>query len=236
MPYRVLATRNNYEVMREYTPCRRTIRIGAGCGCDLPRKWLTLSFPYIVFYWTNPELYIGFAKSPVTSIQNLLYCPTIGNVYEYWRVCGCAIYKKNPGISQISKAINLFWNKEFTSDGTDGPNALVSTFSLFANRQKQKININEETVWGGATQRLELRNNSVHELEKNDRLLYETWAKLNIKQVIKKLYYNPRTLKNFIASPLSGEYDELSIIPPRNVTSELNIKLTLDSEYEQLLI
>lgn len=236
MPYRVLATKKlryggeyiETEVIREYSPCRRTIKI--------QNKFVNLPFPYIVFYWTNPELYVGFAKKPITSVRSLLYAAPLGNVYEYGRVCGCGAYRTKKGDqSVIARAIDLFWNKAFTlSEGTIGPNSLEATFDEERRKKekkyRQRINDNDDYDYdfygyGSYGYGSYIPDN-----------LLLSWSKLKPEQIIRKLYYCPRTFKGFLASPLSGEYDDDYDVLPRDIVSELNLKLTLDSEYQQLYV
>lgn len=216
MPYRVLATKRfrygqryfNTEVVREYSPCRRTIEVDG--------EFINLPFPYIVFYWTNPELYIGFAKKPITSVRSLLYSVPLGNIYEYGRVCGCESYRSYKDKCPILNAIDYFWNKSFSLfEGTTGPDSLEATFDKerIKKEKRHKQIINNDELYGRDDE-----YNYFCDDVASDLLLI--WSKLKPEQLMRKLYYCPRTFKDFLASPFA-----------RDIVSELQLTLTLDSEY-----
>ena len=124
MPYRTLAKIDGLEVVREYSPTKRTITIGNG------RQFL-LQFPYVIFLRMNGILFVAFSLKPIKSLNDKVYCASLGNIYPYWNVCGC-------GADDINTAIQIFWESRFTQDGGAGPHSLAAIFGTYREWQQLK--------------------------------------------------------------------------------------------------
>ena len=109
-------------VVREYPPCRRTIRFFGRSEKDY-----FLQFPITLFanrMWTDYyALRVGFVKQPITSWNDLVYIPPLGNIYNLGTVCNTS------RSSDINHAINAFWSSEFGMDGSPGRHSNYWTFS-----------------------------------------------------------------------------------------------------------
>lgn len=101
MAYRILYYGKDGEI-REYEPCKRTITFF--------RKPYFLQFPYTIFHHHRDKLFVAFSDKPIESVNSLVFLPTVGNVYERGRICGC-------DARDIDGAISEFWQKDFTTDG-----------------------------------------------------------------------------------------------------------------------
>jgi len=140
--YRTLATKAKIDVVREYQPIRRTItsltydawdEVGYG-----KEKTYSLQFPTMLFMWSGGQLFVGFAKGPIKSLDDTVYCATIGNVYEDWHVCGCNSGEHGEYSGCLKASIEKFWSSIFTDDGDAGPDGLCDTFGTYGNWSRLK--------------------------------------------------------------------------------------------------
>ena len=119
MSYRILFDSEQYGSLREYEPSKRTICYrGASGPCRRSGPFTEgrlyyVQFPYTLFRWVNGVLKVGFLKHKLSSEDDLVYCPPLGNVYEEFRICGC-------DSNAIDTSIEAFWTKVFTNDGDRG--------------------------------------------------------------------------------------------------------------------
>jgi hypothetical protein len=98
--------------LRAYPPVKRSI-----CYCN---NFYTLQFPTMLFFYLDHHLYVHGAFGPIRSWNDLTFEVPINNIYEDGSICGCDAFA-------LSKAIDLFWNSEFNSDGS---RAIVSEVFL----------------------------------------------------------------------------------------------------------
>ena len=134
--YRTLVKKDRIEIVREYKPVKRNITVNY-IDYDLDDEEIItistyfLQFPTMLFMKSTNDLHVAFCKTPIKSLNDRIYCPTIGNIYYGWRVCGC-------NAKNFSLAISQFWTKSFTEEGDCGPNALYYTFKTYKNWEKIK--------------------------------------------------------------------------------------------------
>jgi len=126
MAYRTLAKHKGVEIVREYEPMKRSITIGNG------REFL-LQMPYMLFMRVRDTLFVAFSSKKITSMKDVIYCATLGNVYPSWQVCGCS------GTSSMQEAIDVFWKSKFTNDGMAGPGALRKVFNTYNEWSKLEL-------------------------------------------------------------------------------------------------
>lgn len=105
MAYRVLDINLYGGEAREYEPIKRTIVYGE-YGEFKP---YFLQFPYLIFYHHKCRLQLAFADSPIKSGSQMVFKPTLGNIYED-RICGC-------DHEDMDKSLKRFWDTIFTDDG-----------------------------------------------------------------------------------------------------------------------
>jgi hypothetical protein len=110
------------ELIREYQPVKRTIVYREDEYCEYKEKTYLLQFPTMLFMWNRGRLHVAFTKRPIKSLDDLVYCPPMGNIYDDWAVCGC-----NSG--SLTGSIKIFWRSEFTDDGEAGIDALNNAFN-----------------------------------------------------------------------------------------------------------
>jgi len=121
--YRIIQKSNKAPVMIEYSPMKRSImytpfssekEYSMDDAVELRVQFPTtlfLKFPY------DSRLYVAFAPTPVKSIDDMLYCPTLPNLYYRWNICGCECIN-------LVEGIKTFWGVGFNEDGSVGHNAM----------------------------------------------------------------------------------------------------------------
>lgn len=140
--YRTLVKKDRTEIVREYPPIKKNITVATHLDLTEENEYddvmdvvtYFLQFPTMLFMHKNFHLHVAFCKTPIKSLNDKIYCPTIGNVYYGWRMCGCDSNK-------LSVSINKFWTKSFTDEGDCGPDALDHTFKTYNNWKKIKTAI-----------------------------------------------------------------------------------------------
>jgi len=135
--YRTLVKKDRTEIVREYKPVKRNITVSiteyhVHLDDVVTSSSYFLQFPTMLFMKNNNDLHVAFCKTPIKSLNDKIYCPTIGNIYYGWRVCGC-------NAKNFSLAISQFWTKSFTDEGEC--DALYHTFKTYKNWEKFKTAI-----------------------------------------------------------------------------------------------
>lgn len=140
--YRVLArSEEGIELVREYTPCRRTIKFGI--------DYYSLQFPYIIFLNKGYNTFVAFSPKSIKHKSDFVYMPPIGNIFESWNICGCEtnIYQDEEDghyqkpfsrTNRLQYGIKLFWQSTFTFDGF-GRIVLRHTFGSHDNWSKKTL-------------------------------------------------------------------------------------------------
>lgn len=125
--YRVIRSNGRNEI-REYAPAYRTLVFNQNeedsAQYDLE---FTVPFPTMLFakHLGYDDLFIAFALKPIETVDDLVYCPPIPNLYHSWNMCGC-----NSRYS-LERSIQRFWGSKFNLDGGTGHRVIEAMFGNF---------------------------------------------------------------------------------------------------------
>jgi len=126
--------------VREYAPSKRTLLFVTPRSKAKVQPSYFVNFPYVIFVRKKNELLMAIAKHPIQSDNDVVYFPTVGNVYANMKVCLANSAMRGAPNFSFDLMVEYFWSSPADLNGNwTGRKAIAENFGSCGEWEKMDV-------------------------------------------------------------------------------------------------